>query len=227
MAPHRENHRAARSRELVGNLHPRGRRPDDENTTWPQLCRVAVVLCGDHVDRPEIAVADGGREVRGAVRSGRDHDVAGPPGAPVCDDPIQASRPGPRYVLDGRPLDDRGVERRCVAVEVVGEGVGGQVTVGIRAAIAEAGEAGHPVRGQQVERIPPLTAPPLPHSAAFEDDVLVACGRQQPAHGQPGMSGANDDGVYALHDNLAFFPMCRAGRAACSAGSAPFRAVSR
>jgi hypothetical protein len=41
------------------------------------------------------------------------------------------------------------------------------------------------------------------------------------------MSGANDDGIYALHDNLAFFPMGRAGRAACSAGSAPFRAVSR
>ena len=51
-----------------------------------------------------------------------------------------------------------------------------------------------------MQRIPALAAPALRHPTSVEHDVITSGVGQQAAHGQPGVSRANNDGVDDHHE---------------------------
>ena len=67
------------------------------------------------------------------------------------------------------------------------------------AVVLESREAGHPVRRQQTQRIPALAAPTLRQLPTLEHNVLDAELGQAAAHGEPCLSGADDDRRRARH----------------------------
>src|SRR3954451_15857170 len=65
--------------------------------------------------------------------------------------------------------------------------------------IGPAGKPGHPVRCQEAERIPTRTAPAFGQPAALGHGVVDAKPAETMAHGEPGLSGADDDHVGLPH----------------------------
>ena len=71
------------------------------------------------------------------------------------------------------------------------------VAVRIVAGVAEPRQAALPVGGEQPQRVPALRAPGVGHPPPLENDVVDRALGQTPAHGEPGVAGADDDGGYA------------------------------
>ncbi len=205
--------------EFVGELHPGGRGADDQHAAGRQRGRAAVGRRSDLGDGGVEVVGDG-RDGGLVAPAGGDHDVAGPPGLARGDD-VEA-------VVDAGEVDDgavfshgsgRGVG---VALEVGGDLGGGHVAVGVGAGVGPAGQAAHPVRGQQAQGVPALAAPALGDSAALEHDVVDAPVAEAAAGGEAGLAGADDDGVGDGHGRSWVTRGCRgpAGGVGPPAGSA-------
>ena len=100
---------------------------------------------------------------------------------------------------DGSTRDDGRFEGGCVAFQVSDQLARAQVAIGIGSGVAPGRQPGHPVRGEQVQGIPPLATPALGYPTPIEDDMITCGVGEQPAHGQAGMPGANHEGVNAGH----------------------------
>ena len=74
-------------------------------------------------------------------------------------------------------------KRRCVAFQVLNQLASAQVAVGIGSGVAPARQPGHPVRSEQVQRVPALATPALRHLTPVEHDVITSGVGQQAAHG--------------------------------------------
>jgi hypothetical protein len=83
---HREHHLTAGPRELVGDLDAGRRGTDHEHASGGELPRVAVVVRGQHLGRPQSQW-----HVGLPVRAGGDDHPPGAPGALVRDDPVVVS----------------------------------------------------------------------------------------------------------------------------------------
>src|SRR6185503_5661508 len=68
------------------------------------------------------------------------------------------------------------------------------------AVVLESRKTRHPVGCQQVQRIPALAAPPLRDVSALEHNVVDFELGQTVAHGEPCLSGADDESSRARHD---------------------------
>ena len=53
-----------------------------------------------------------------------------------------------------------------------------------------------------MQGVPAFAAPALRHPTPIEYDVITSSVGQQPAHGQPGVARAHDDGVNAHHEEV-------------------------
>ena len=98
-------------------------------------------------------------------------------------------------VHDGAVLDHGSRARLGVALEEVGDLGGGHEAVDVSSGVGPAGQAAHPVRGQQAQGVPAFAAPPLGDPAALEHDVVDAAVGEAAADRQAGLAGADDDGV--------------------------------
>ena len=133
--------------------------------------------------------------------TGGDDDMTCMPGAAVGDD-AEAGAAGSWtgcHFHDGRVRDDRRTERRCVAFQVLHQLTRAQVAVGIGSGIVPARQPGHPGRSEQVQRVPALATPALRHLTPIEHDVITLDFGKHPAHGQAGVSRANNDSVDDHH----------------------------
>src|SRR5262249_48082469 len=74
-----------------------------------------------------------------------------------------------------------------------------EVAVRVVTAVPIAGQPGHPVGGEQPQRVPPLRAPRVRHLCAFEDDVVDRTGGEAVADGQPAVAGTDDHGGRTRH----------------------------
>ena len=197
----REGHRAPSAEEFVGDLYAGRGRTHHEHAPWWKVGRTPVGGSGHHLDaRRETRQA--GRYVRPAVWTRGHHDVTGVPGSTVGDN----AEPGTTRRMGGRDLQNRRVrqdgctEGDRVPLEVSEQRGSTQIAIRITAGVAPAGQPGHPARREQVQRVPALATPPIRDHPAVEQHVLTPGAGEEPTDGQPGMSGANDDGVDAGHD---------------------------
>ena len=181
---------AARSCELVGDLHPRGRGTHDQDPSRIQLARVSVPVAGDH---RYVGAPDRSRYQGPAMRAGGHDDRARPPRGVVGVHVVAAGgsggQPGHR-----RTGHDGCVERCGVLLELVHEVPGAQEAVRVTLG-APPGQSGHPGGAEQAQRVPAFGPPALAHSAAVEDDVFAAGECEQSAHRQAGVAGSDHDGV--------------------------------
>ena len=135
------------------------------------------------------------------MRAGGDDDMAGVPGVGIGDytEPC-ASRPTRGGDLqNGGMRDDGRLEGGGVPFQMLDQLGRAQVAIGIGPGVAPTRQPGHPVRGEQVQGVPAFGAPALRHPTPIEYDVIASSVGQQPAHGQPGVARAHDDGVNAHH----------------------------
>ena len=184
----REGHVSPAALQLVGDLGPRGRSADDEHVAARELRRIAVLEGGELID-PERNVGGHGRQPRFARRPRSGDDRIARPGALVGDH-VEASTTRP-HVLDGDVRTDRRPETLPVGTEQRDRLVLGHEAIRVRAVVTMAGQSGHPVRGQQPERVPPLGAPRVGHLPPVEDDVVDPPPGEVVAHRQSGLAGAD------------------------------------
>ena len=124
-----------------------------------------------------VSCSHAGREVGGEVREARlarparggDHGIATP--GPVAGAHVEA---GARVAggSDRDPRPHRRVEGPAVRLQR-GHRLGrGHVPVGVGAPVARPGQRGHPVGGEEAQRVPALGAPRVRHLAPFEQHVV-------------------------------------------------------
>jgi hypothetical protein len=197
---------ASRFPQLVRQLHAGCRRPDHEHATGRQL-RWASVPVGDDLDDAGVQLMGDSRYRRLVAPAGRDDHVGGPVAAAIGgdDEPVAVASHGP----DTRVLLDRCGEGAGVVGEMSAELGGRHESVGIPAPVRPGGERVHPVRREQVERVPRVAVPPLADTAALQHHVVTAARGQAAAGGQAGLAGADDDGVDGGHRWFASRGPCR------------------
>ena len=122
----------------------------------------------------------------------RHHHALRPPFAPVGLDHIAAV--GLAQAGDGGVGLDRRRDHSSVTVEERDRLGHVPVAVRVVALVAEARQAALPVRRQQPERLPALGAPGVGDLAALQHHVVERAIGQAPAHGEPGVPGADHDG---------------------------------
>ena len=191
-----DRHVAAGRPELVGELDAGRRGADHQHAPVRQRAGVAV-LARHHLVNVRGQGARRRRHGGPVAPAGGDDDVGGQPGRPVGADlepvvPLAQQAHG-RVLLDGR------VERVGVPGEVPAERGRGPEPVRVGAAVGLARQGVHPVRGQQVQRVPGVAAPALPDPATLEHDVVTPAVGQAAAGGQAGLARADDDGVGDAH----------------------------
>ena len=74
--------------------------------------------------------------------------------------------------------------------------------IGIVAGVLPTRETGHPVRREELQRLPTFGSPALADAPALQQHVVAACVREQVADSEAGLAGAHDDRVGALHGRL-------------------------
>ena len=138
--------------QLLGDLNAAGRGADDEHATVRQLVRVAIPQGRDGGDARREAPGD--RRDHTARGARRQHDRPGLPAAPVgLDVEALSARPHRAHRCAGQDGSSRGGR---VSGDVVGDIGGRQEPVRVVAGVGPAGKAGHPVGGEQSQRVPAL-----------------------------------------------------------------------
>ena len=185
--------------QLVGQLHARGRRADDEHAAVGQPAGVPVA--GRHDLRDRRVECRGERGHGGLVAPARGHDdVSGVPRL-VGGRHREAVAVEPE-AEDGAVLGHGRGGRGRVVVEVGHDLPGRHEAVGVGTGVGPARQPAHPVRAEQPERVPALGPPALGDAAALEHDVVDAALGEAAAHGQAGLAGADDEGVGGAHESL-------------------------
>ncbi len=167
---------------------------DDQHAAGGEVIRTAVPVGGELVDVQPLGHAGDEGSIAPA---GGDDDVGAPPraGGRVHVEGVA----GAAHRLDRHAVLDRGAERVGVPVEVAGEVGGGREAVLVGAGRAGAREDVEPVRGQQPQRVPRLAAPARPDLVALQHHVVVVGGGEVVTQRQPGLAGADHDGVDVRH----------------------------
>src|SRR4029453_952909 len=97
------------------------------------------------------------------------------------------------YALHCRVGQDRCLRRDGVALQECDQVWDGHEVIRGMAVVLESRKAGHPVRRQQMQRIPAVAAPTLRQLPTLEHDVLDAELGQAAAHRETCLSAADDD----------------------------------
>ena len=179
--------------ELLDELDARLPRPDDEHRPRRQVGVAPVPRANGGSGRARSgrrrSTARAGRGSRrwrrrprarrAALRSSRARSRRPPPAGAARRPP--RARPGRRSSRrTGHPPGDL---------------VAGHVAVGVVAVVRRVGERGRPVRADQPEPVPAVLPAATEGGPPLEHDVIAAGPPQVPAHRQPGLAGADDDGV--------------------------------
>ena len=151
MPSDREHDVAARCGQLVGELHPGGGRPNDEDTAIGQLGRPAVAVGSELVHVSGEVSPRRGHRREGGIAGGED-DGRSRPGAGRADDHVPViTAPNGQHVgvlddgrrgVSGIPLED--VDELARSEE--------RVRVGC---LTEAGQPRRPGRAEQPQAVPP------------------------------------------------------------------------
>ena len=188
---HRQRHGTSGAVDLVRDLRTGGRRTDDHDAARLQALGVAVLGGGQLRDAGRNLVREL-RYLRDVERAGGQHDRLALPGALLGDDLKAVAG-----AADGSDRAVRPQRRRhplCVALDERDRLGHRPEAVRIVALVAVTRQPALPVRREQRERIPALGAPGVGDLAALEDDMVDRALGEPPAHGQPGLARADDDG---------------------------------
>ncbi len=190
--PDGQRHGATGVVQLLGQLHARLSRPDDQDTALRQARRVAVVVCMHLVDpRPERGRRGDLWGVEGARRT---HDLPCPDHAPRrLDDeaPRRMVRRGDAPYL--RLQSDRGVDDGGISRGSSRDLVAPHEAVRFRAVVPEVGQGRGEVRRHESELIPPVLPAPAERGSPLEDHMLPTRLPQEPTHEQAGVTGPDHD----------------------------------
>jgi hypothetical protein len=176
--------------DLGGDLRPAGRSANHENPTVGELPRIAVLLRRERRNRRRHEIGEGGN-VGDIAGAGRDDDGTALPVAPIR--AHQISGIGAAHRRDCRVGLQRSRDRFRVALDEIDDFGNRAIAIGIAAVVAVAGQPALPVRRQQAQRVPALRPPRVGDLAALHDHVIDGAIGEAAAHGQAGMSCANDD----------------------------------
>jgi hypothetical protein len=110
------------------------------------------------------------------MRAGGDDDMTCVPGFGIGDDTepcASRSRRGDDLHNAGMGDDGR-LEGGGIPFQMLDQLSRAQVAIGISSGVAPTRQSGHPVRGEQVQRIPALGAPALRNPTSIKYDVIAS-----------------------------------------------------
>jgi hypothetical protein len=192
-----ERDRPAGAVQLRGYLDSARRGADDENPAVGKLARVAVVRRGERGDTGGHAGLQRRHVGDGAGARG-EHDRLGAPGVLVGLDHVPTAGV-PHGCHGGVGTHRRRGLLRVLLDELHDVGCG-KVAVGVVAEVGVTRQPGHPIGGEQPQRVPPLGAPGVRYLTAFQDDVVDGTVGKAATHGQSAVSGTHHDGGCLQHD---------------------------
>ena len=180
------------TQQLLGELDPGLARTHEQHATGRQFALMRVVVC--------VEAQDPGRQGRRHGRDSRCVETAGGDDDRLSADPSLGGLDHEPAIdgsesLDTRVEHDRGPDGSGVAGHAGDDLVAGHEGITVVAVIGVSGERGRPVGPDQPERVPAVLPASAECRASFEQHVLATRLLQVPAHREPGLPGADDDGL--------------------------------